>query len=368
MKIRFISNIPAPYKIDFFNLLGKKIDVEVIFEAELAPKINQKWYSNNIARHFTMIFLKKGIIEEKKINFKIFKYINKSADLIVFTNYCYLTEMFSIILAKIKRLPYALEIDGGLIHFHESSLKKKIKSFMIKGASLYLSPSDEADKYLIYYGANKNNIRRYPFTSLRRSDINDETYNKQELKRKLSIKEKKIILSIGQYIERKGFDWLIEAYRDLDKNIGIYIIGGKPTQEYINLKKKYSMDNLYFIDFLDKKEIMQWYQAADLFVLPTREDIWGLVINEALSFGLPTITTNKCVAGLELIKNDYNGFIVEVENNKDLLEKTQLFFSYEINKQIEMRKNCKCVMKNYTIESMVNAHLKILSDFLEEEI
>ena len=54
---------------------------------------------------------------------------------------------------------------------------------------------------------------------------------------------------------------------------------------------------------------------------PTREDIWGLVINEALAAGLPVITTNRCGAGLELIKNNENGFLVNVEDIDELYEK-----------------------------------------------
>ena len=46
--------------------------------------------------------------------------------------------------------------------------------------------------------------------------------------------------------------------------------------------------------------------------MPTREDIWGLVINEALAYGLPTITTERCVAGLELIEDGVNGLLVPV--------------------------------------------------------
>ena len=53
--------------------------------------------------------------------------------------------------------------------------------------------------------------------------------------------------------------------------------------------------------------------ASDLFVLPTREDIWGLVINEAMSFGLPIITTRKCIAGTELITDGENGYLLEAD-------------------------------------------------------
>lgn len=115
MKVRYFTNIPSPYRINFFNELGKKCDLEVVFEAEKAPKINNDWYKDNNILNFTPVFLKKGIIEEKKINLKILKYVNKDSDLLIFTNYSYFTEMFALIVAKILRKKYILQIDGGII-------------------------------------------------------------------------------------------------------------------------------------------------------------------------------------------------------------------------------------------------------------
>lgn len=370
MKIRYFTNIPSPYRINFFNELGKECDLEVIFEAEKAPKINTDWYKDNNILNFTPVFLKKGIIEEKKINLKILKYVNKDSDLLIFTNYSYFTEMFALIVAKILRKKYILQIDGGIISYSESFFKKRLKKFLISNAYCYLSPSKESDNFLIYYGALKKKINRYYFTSLYQNDIIEcpvEKKDKQKIKKELMINERKIILSVGQFIYRKGFDWMIDAYKNLDKEIGIYIIGGAATQEYLNLKNKHKMDNLHFIDFMDKNEILQWYRAADLFVLPTREDIWGLVINEALSQGLPTVTTDKCVAGLELIVNKKNGFIVKCEDEKSLLQITESFFEKSESDIFLMKKEALSIIKKYTIENMAKNQLNVIKNVLEME-
>ena len=58
--------------------------------------------------------------------------------------------------------------------------------------------------------------------------------------------------------------------------------------------------------------------------MPTREDIWGLVINEAMAYGLPIITTDNCLAGLELIKNEENGYIIPVNNTELLAQYAKL--------------------------------------------
>ena len=94
--------------------------------------------------------------------------------------------------------------------------------------------------------------------------------------------------------------------------------------------------------------------------MPTREDIWGLVINEALANGLPVITTDKCVAGLELVRNNENGFIIPSENIDALFEKMNIIINSDelINK---MSSRSLEVVQEYTIEKMAEKHLEIFA-------
>ena len=106
--------------------------------------------------------------------------------------------------------------------------------------------------------------------------------------------------------------------------------------------------------------LSEYYKAADVFVLHTREDIWGLVINEAMSFGLPIITTENCLAGTELIQDGENGYIVPVDDVNGIAESIKkIFMSQE--KYAEMQKNNHDKMlSQYTIEKMALAHYEAL--------
>lgn len=357
MKVLFLTNIPVPYRIDFYNELGKYCDLTVVFEATRVEGINFNWNDDKID-NFNAVFLNQGNIDESKIDTGIFKYLDKKKyDIIVATNYSYRTEMAAIIYMKLKRIPYFMETDGGIIKHSENKLKMYYKKFLVSGAKGYFSPSKNSDKYLAYYGARPDRIHRYSFTSLKDKDILENTVSaeeKSQLRRKLNIPYEKVILSVGQFIHRKGFDILIEACKDIDKNIGVYIVGGEPTDEYIKMKEDYGLCNVRFEGFKTKEELAEYFKMADIFVLPTREDIWGLVINEAMACGLPVVTTDNCVAGLELV-DDSNGAIVPVEDSRALAEVIN-------NKDFTgCDKAGLDKIKTHSIECMVRQHLEVFN-------
>jgi len=76
MKILYFTNIPVPYRVDFFNEMGKYIDLTVVFEAETARQLNSQWFSQSYT-NFKSFFLKKGVINEKALDKLLnFRYSN----------------------------------------------------------------------------------------------------------------------------------------------------------------------------------------------------------------------------------------------------------------------------------------------------
>lgn len=263
---------------------------------------------------------------------------------------------------KLRRKPYIIEIDGGMVS-EESWLKYRIKHFLLSSADSWYSSGHYSDRYLVHYGADPAKIRHYPFTSLKNKDIDlpldkhEFEERKKDLRTKLAIPESKMVLTVGQFIPRKGFDVLLNAALEMDPSVGIYIVGGTAPQEYLDFVQSHALTNVHFIGFQPKEELKEYYRAADIFVLPTREDMWGLVINEAIANGLPVITTEKCVAGHELIEEGKNGFLVPVDDPSAIAEAIRKVVDLDA---YEMRKRSLEIAKEYTIENMAEAHLRAL--------
>lgn len=356
MKVLWLTNIPSPYRVAFFNELGKSCDLTVLFEKNASAERDESWKEFN-TDNFNAIYLKgKSVGVAEAFCPIVIKYLNRSYDHIIVTNFSDPTGILAITVLRIKKIPYIIESDGGFAGSGQG-MKEAIKKWLLSGAKLYFSTGKTHDDYYLTYGAKKSELVRYPFSSLYDTDILEKPVTMQEkvlLRKKLGIIENKIILSVGQFIHRKGYDILFKALCQLDYSIGCYIIGGKPTEEYIQMVKEYNLTNVHFIDFKLKDELNEYYKAADLFVLPTREDIWGLVINEAMAKGLPIITTDRCVAGLEMIQEESLGQIVPVEDSDVLATAIR----HELNNLSENKSiNVLKKIKQYTIEQMTKVHL-----------
>lgn len=358
-RVLIVTNLPTPYKIDFYKELGKHCDLTVVIEARRLAAQKFNWNDDNI-KTFRLIYLEAGFLNERKVNFKILRYLKRSYDHIIIAAYYMPTELLALIYLKTLRIPYWFESDGGMINHGESELHRRFKNFFVSGASGYISPSAGSDEYLSYYKADPLKIYRYPFTSLWTSDILPSPLtlqNKCCQRMQLGIKEEKVVLAVGQFIPRKGFDILMQAAARMNKNIGFYIVGGVPTEEYLKMQQSLNLSNVHFEGFKTKEELAEYFKAADLFVLPTREDIWGLVINEAMAYALPVVTTKKCVAGVELLQDKH--CLVTVEDVVGLQTAMERILGDNDLAGRLAAENLKKI-NGYTIERMAEEHVKIL--------
>ncbi len=366
MKVLFLTNIPSPYRVEFFQELGKMCSLTVLYELEKASDRNSDWEKVITDKRYKEVYLKPLVRQTSSAWCpSVKKYLReRKFDIVVVGVYSTPTGMQAVHYLKKNRIPYLLNCDGGMISHGEGAFRKKLKTFLIGGAAAYLSTGNVSDEYLVYYGAERNKIYHYPFTSIHEEDLPDRLLNHEEkilLRKQLNIQEEKMILTAGNFIARKGFDVLLEAAGLMDGEYGIYLVGGEEIPEYQAIRERLHLEHIHYVPFMQKEVLQLYYQAADLFVLPTREDIWGLVINEAMAAGLPVITTDKCVAGVEMLDAEY---LVPVEDAKTLAAKSEALLNND--KQLQQAAEMNLARsREYTIENMAKIHADIFADFLK---
>lgn len=134
-------------------------------------------------------------------------------------------------------------------------------------------------------------------------------------------KKKFTFLSIGHLIPSKNHELLLKAYSSIEKqnpNVELIIVGeGYLKKELIELSKKLQIKNVKFIDRINNNELPLVYNKANCFVLPSKFETFGVVYAEALSCGIPVIST-KC-GGPELFVNKSNGYLIDNDNYEQLV-------------------------------------------------
>lgn len=322
MKTLFVFNHPAPYKVHVYNELAKLTDIRVIFERKKAKDRPDTFYADN-EYNFPVIFLKnKGFGNENTATGELVKYIKKHRnlyDVIVMNGYSTIAEMRAIRYMIRHRIPYVLQINGGVIK-NDSAIKKQLKTYFISNAYKWYSPCKEADEYLIHYGAEKKMIFNYPYSNIFDSDVlckpaSPET--KAKIRKKYNLQEGPLFICASQFIKRKNNIQLMSIFKE--RNETLLLIGsGKEKESYVEFIKNNNIKNIILMDYLNKKDLFEVLKSGDYFITLSREDIFGHTTLEAMANGLPVISSDRVVASKDLIVNGENGFLVDINKEEEI--------------------------------------------------
>ncbi len=174
-----------------------------------------------------------------------------------------------------------------------------------------------AKKDFKFIGIKENKISDLFYTSV----IKSTNQSKNDI-----LVDKIRFLYIGELSKRKGIEDLLNACSNLKSNNWKLTIVGKDKSNgyYSSLCSKLKLDKkIKFEGVIPHNEIAKYYISSDVFVFPSRFDGWGAVLNEAVSYSLPIISTDETSASFSLVKN--NGFIVKASNSKDILDAMQQY-------------------------------------------
>ena len=194
------------------------------------------------------------------------------------------------------------------------ALRKWFGGWIAKRALGMLAISHFAEQFYTHLGFAR--VRVYPFGYF-------QTHNVQtERPARLTAGERMEVIFVGQLIPRKGVDLLLEAMRPLfddysDLRLSV-IGGGSEAQALQAVADSFGIANrVSFEGTLRSDRIQPRLASVDVLVLPSRWDGWGMVVNEALSVGVPVVVSDCCGAA-DLIQHGVNGFVFRSEDVEDL--------------------------------------------------
>ena len=136
-------------------------------------------------------------------------------------------------------------------------------------------------------------------------------------------------LFCGQMIERKGVDVLLLAFDRLiasGVDARLLLVGREAElPKFMNLVSPSTRLKVDYEGFQAPDSLPSYFARSDVFVLPSRHDGWGVVVNQALATGIPIITSDAVGAGLDYVRNGINGVTVKAGDVDELYGALQTF-------------------------------------------
>jgi glycosyltransferase involved in cell wall biosynthesis len=297
------------------------------------------------------------------IAFGVIKELLKNYDLVV-DSLGSIEALFSFTIAKLRRKP----IIFGSEHWGwKGGAASPFARFVVPRSDAIFVPGSKHREYFISLGISPNKVFIVPNAS----DITstDEDYEKKEqLKKKLNIGTRKVILYVGRLVKRKGVEYLIEAFAKLRKerdDVVLIIAGiGESKTELELLREGLGIkDDVYFVGHLGKL-LPAYYALCDICVVPSitegMGDPWVFVVNEAMHFGKPVIATDAVGAAYDMIKDGINGFMVPEKNAHALYQAIKKIIS---DPELEKRmgeESKRIIERGFTYDHMVEGFMKAI--------
>lgn len=177
---------------------------------------------------------------------------------------------------------------------------------------------------------------------------------------------KKIVFSLGRHIYYKGFEYLIEAAKEVEN--GVFLIGGKgpDTSKYISMIKKFNLeDRVKLIGRIEDEDLPSYYAAADVFCFPSTEksEAFGVVQLESMSVSTPVISTDIEGSGVPWVnKHEESGLVCEPKDVKSLAEAlNRVLNSNELHKSLSEGAYSR-YLKYFTKDKMINKTEQVYKD------
>jgi glycosyltransferase involved in cell wall biosynthesis len=315
-RVSLLTEIPAPFRIPLFNALARDASVElrVLFLGDHDPKRPYPIYAEEFAfswrvfRHLDVVVRGRWLALDAGV---LVELVRRRPDVLVLGGWNQPAFWQASLWARATRTPMVLWVESTARDARPgSAMLERAKRALIRQASAFLVPGRASAEYVAQFGVAPDRIVVAP--NAVDLSIFGRPYERDDVRRKLGL-ERTTILCVARLDPEKGIDLLLEAAVGLDADI---LIAGRGAQE--QALRAQAPPNVRFVGRVDRDELARWYAAADAFVLPSRSEQWGMVVNEAAAAGLPLVVSDAAGAAYDLVDDGVNGIRVPAGDAKAL--------------------------------------------------
>lgn len=312
----------APYRLDFFNYLYEKFDCKIYFEQRKFD--GQLFSSENLEKQclYTPQYLKTKRIGNRNLATNIPSIIKQNNPDVIFVPEFSLTTIQVIIYKLLNRKKFkVVSICDDSYDMIQGNGFSKLHHYARKLVMPFINEIILVDKRSVQWYQNKYKKGIWMPIILDETRIIPYLNSLEEKAQKLkeTYKNKRILLFVGRLIDVKNIPVLLQAYKDLQDQYYLVIVGdGEKKEELQNFCKQQNI-NVIFTGKQEGDNLYRWYKAADIFILPSYKEAFGAVTNEALLAGCICVISKNAGSSC-LIEDGINGYTFNPYSVKELVQ------------------------------------------------
>lgn len=381
-KVIFVTTHPIQYIVPLYQELTDEgsIDFEVIYFTDETVKGSFdkhfgreiQWdlplldnYKYNFLRNYSWKpSLNTGFFG--LINFGIVPYLWKQPtnSLVIISGWSNLTYLLAIFFGKIFGHKCAFRNESPLYKEENrtgvlNSLRAKILYFMFRhfiDYGFYIGSQNKA--FYEKYGLKSHQLFFTPYCVDNKrfcEEFNKLSPIKSEIRKKLNVPVNAyVILFTGKFYNiKRPFD-LLNAFKiaEIENKFLIMVGDGIMMSEIETFVRDSGVKTIQLPGFKNQTEISEYYSVADVFVLCSESETWGLSVNEAMNFRLPVILYDSVGCASDLLVNYKNGILVE-KGKVDKLKEAIEFYSINTKSRIEAGLESSIQIRKYSYENII---------------
>jgi len=186
-----------------------------------------------------------------------------------------------------------------------------------------------------------------------------------KLPNKLSKLDSNNLIAVGRLSKEKGFDDLLKVFKRLSvkyPDLRLNIVGdGMEKNPLLQLSEELKLgDKVIFHGFQNKDYINDLLLDSSIYLMTSHTESFGIVLIEAMSFGIPCIAYSSAQGANEIITNEVDGYLIDDRNEDEMLEKIELLINDEKLRN-KLGKNARSKSKNFSSEVILDKWSKLIN-------
>ncbi len=373
-RVAVVHNLPAPYRLQLFDkmLNDNDLDVRIFFTGRLRG--NRPSWSKDFRPGDSRIAylpevslpLRGKSADRIDLNFSLGRVFSWKPDVVLLYGYQEPTNALIAVACRLKKIPYVLSAEISFVW--DSTFTGKVFNRLIgpiiRNASYLVPSSRSCSMFFAHLGGDGNRMRiipPLPDTRQRASACAEKRKHEGSIRSRFDLTGRFVVLYIGRFEDYKGIHELLAAMENVAARLPrvcFAFVGQGSLQPEVEEGCRKIGGSGRFLGPVDDDTLIELLSIADVHVMPSWHEAYGIVTAEALACGVPSIVTRSS-GNRDLVTDGVNGFVIEPKSAKAISDSI-VSLTQDPVRLDSMKKSAAASMADFSLDGIYKSLKEVI--------